>query len=354
MNRWWSRTPKCLDGHDSNALVCEKCGKSVIYRSELAGMARLPEVSVSLEKALVFCSGFPRADFPESHVLSLVVGDKEERTTERFQVKTVEGGTWYDYYSSYNRELRKWLVAMGMTYSQKRFVLVDATNPVSVLALSSLPRLDNTIVFGIMASGNSTMVNQNVSYTALNVIERARTPAILLTKEFVDEAVGFFEGKGLMTREEAMREVFAFLMSYSDSLSSLFRRDSQLGILIHCISTAISASGQVYKSVDDVYASEIAHVSIPALRADVQTSYLFAAAPKDMLEDITKGYAVHLKGYSGLLNAEHFTRVVDSKYGLFSLILVLGVKENGVASSLERGYEVIARKSSSLRTEVLP
>src|SRR5271157_1557464 len=140
--------PKCPNGHESRLVTCPTCGTPVMYRGACISLAKVPEVRPNFEKRISLCIGFPAPESPDSYTLDVSAGAETAHTDRTFTAKVSESGTWLSYYSDHLDDLKKWVMMMGFSYAGERLVFVDTTNPLSVLAMMALPRVENTMVFG--------------------------------------------------------------------------------------------------------------------------------------------------------------------------------------------------------------
>jgi hypothetical protein len=314
---------------------------------------KVPEARPTFEKRISFCIGFPAPELPDTYTLDVATGPEPLRTDTTFAAKVSESGTWLSYYSDYLDDLKKWVMMMGFSYVGERLVFVDTTNPLSVLSLMALPRVENTLIFGIVADEASTPVDQNTSYCALQALQRLRLPTILATKSFTNDLVTFFEEEGLIVKEDALRAICSFILGSSAPIVGVMNKDDQLGVRTHGISATISGSRTVFRSTKDAMEMQLKHRSVETSDNEVQTLYLLARGRGDTLREIGDAFNLQSKRFTSIMNAEKFLTEADSKYELYTVVTIYGIKGDKVLETIEKGYEKIASRSGKLKVEKL-
>lgn len=345
--------PRCVNGHESRLVICPVCGGPVTYRGACIGLQRIPEARPVFEKRISLCVGFPAPELPDTYTLEVATGPEQKRTGTSFMAKASESGTWLSYYTDYLENLKKWIMMMGFSYVGERLVFVDTTNPLSVLAMTALPRIDNTLIFGIVADEASTPVDQNTSYCALQAIQRLNLPTILATKSFTSDLVAFFEDEGLVVKEDALRAICSFILSSSASMVGVMNKDDQIGVRTHGLSATVSGSRTVFRSTGDAIKMQMKHRSVDAPDNEVQTIYLVARGRSDALREIGDAFEDQGRRFTSILNAEKFLAEVDSRHELYTIVTIYGIKGDKILQDIEKGYERIASRSAKLKVETL-
>lgn len=323
----------------------------VEYSPALKELSKLPPVTISFEKTQTLSVGFPPLLIPDTYSLSLMRGDSEEETTTGFTTKVVEGGTWYEYYRTYSSALRKWLVLMGCQYSKQRFVLLDTSDPTSILAIKALPTYKEVVVMAVAADENSTLINQNTSYAALKVIEDLSLPVVLTTRSFLEDCIAFVEGEGLYTRSDAVAQIFSILIASADRLMSSMRRDEHLGVRMHLLSSVVSGSKAVYKTVESAMKAQLATLSGLG-DAEIQTVSVFASGPREMQDEIVQETVNLVSGrFKQMLNVESSFVSKESIHKLFDILVLYGVTGERQLDGIRNGYDAVARRSRVLAVE---
>jgi hypothetical protein len=325
----------------------------VFYRGACNSLANLPEARPTFEKRIQICVGFPAPELPDTYTLEVGTAPEQGRTEKTFTAKASESGTWLSYYSDYLEDLKKWTMMMGFSYVSERLVFVDTTNPLSALAMAALPKLENTLVFAIVADEASTPVDQNTSYASLQALQRLRVPTILATKSFTNDLVAFFEDEGLVVKEDALRAIWSFILGSATSIVGIMNKDDQLGVRAHGLSATVSGSRTVFRSTKDAIELQMKHRSVDALDSEVQTVYLVAKGRSDSLREIGDAFNGQARKFTSIMNAQKFLNEGDSRYELYTVVTIYGIKGDKVVEAIEKGYEKIASRSGKLKVEML-
>src|SRR2546430_823438 len=144
--------PKCANGHEQRlGLKCRTCGSDLSYRSSVEELRSLPKVDPDYGKVSVLIVESPRLLVKADYVGEIVSGQADLKTATTFQAATIRGGNWLDFQKKYLQDLKRWLALVGIDKSTDKVVVVDATKPISVLALSALPKLEHTAVIAVVA-----------------------------------------------------------------------------------------------------------------------------------------------------------------------------------------------------------
>jgi len=159
---------RCPNGHQQRlGLKCATCGGELSYKDSLTELFTLPKVVPDYGKVAILTVGYPRLSPSADFVGELSAGQKDVKTATAFQVASIRGGSWLDLKKKYQQDLARWMTVVGIGKSTDRFLVVDTANPLSVLALSAIPKLEHTAVIAVVADQDSTPVEQNTSYVAI-------------------------------------------------------------------------------------------------------------------------------------------------------------------------------------------
>src|SRR5271170_2374116 len=197
--------PKCPNGHEQRlGLVCATCGAAISYRGAVGELPDLPKVEPYYGKVEVITAGYPKLALKADYVGEISTGASDLQSANSFQVASIRGGSWLDYNNEHVENLRRWMTLVGIGKSTDRFLVVDATDPLSVLTLTALRPLKHTAVIAIVADQESTPVEQNTSYVALSLALKKSLPVIALSETFERDMLYFTEDKGFATKADAL------------------------------------------------------------------------------------------------------------------------------------------------------
>ena len=347
--------PKCINGHESAlTLRCEVCGGAVLYKDACAELIEIPTVEVSFEQVSMLYVGFPTLPSPSVYIAQLLIGDMEAAGVESFVVERLEGGTWLDFQARYLKKFERWLKLVEFRKSRYRLIVVDTTNPLSVLALRSLPAEDDIVVFAIIAETDSTPLEQHTSYVALTAAFQRGLPLILLTRSFRREVAFFVEHEGFVVGDRALGEIISFLLASMRDLMDFIQRDSRLGVKVHVFSALMAASVRVYRTVHDAFLVQRHQISLDPESEEIETAYLMAAAGKDLDSSIVQGFKQYCgRNLVNLVSTEHRFYEKDSKYGLYNIVMLYGLKSIPIYTKLRKAYEIVASRAQDLKVEEL-
>ena len=71
------------------------------------------------------------------------------------------------------------------------------------------------------------------------------------------------------------------------------------------------------------------------------------------MREIGDAFDGQSKAFTGIMNAQKFLTEGDSKYELYTVVTIYGVKGDKVLEAIEKGYEKIASRSGKLKVEKL-
>ena len=225
--------PRCVNGHEQRlGLKCATCGERLSYRDSMEELRVLPKIVPDYGKISVITVGYPGLSLKADYVGRVSAGQTELKTSTAFEVASIRGASWLDFNKKYLGELRRWLTLVGIGKTTDRFLVVDTTNPLSVLVLSALPNVEHTAVLAVTADGDSTPMEQNTSYVALSLALKKGLPVVVLSETFQREMLYFTEDRGFAAKADALSRLLQPLLAAADDLMDLLERDIKLGIQV--------------------------------------------------------------------------------------------------------------------------
>ncbi len=344
--------PRCPNGHEQElGLSCKVCGARLSYRQACRELLNLPRVRPDFGKVATFYVGLPPTQTDVSYTGVVRVGDLRKQTKGEFTVEKIQGGTWLDFYSKNSEALSRWLRFVGFDRPRYRFVVVDTRDPLSVLALASLPHTKQSIVIVITADQGSTPVEQNTSYVAMSTAQKRGFSVLVFPQAFVEGLFSLAEDKTYVTKTEALLRIVTTLIGHADDVIDLMERDLQLGVRVHYVSALISGSKLVYGTATNAFAAQSYLLSQEVEPDDVKTVYSLVLCGNDLREEFERGYAqFRSRRFKDVLSAEcKFHDKTGS--ALFDLLTIYGVSEPlHLRASLE-GYNNVAKRVNELKVE---
>lgn len=342
---------RCPNGHEQRlGLKCSACGADLSYKDSLDDLRALPKVEPSYGKVSVLTVGLPRMSLLGDYVGEISVGPADLQTATSFQLATLRGGTWLDFTNKHLETLRRWMAMVGVGQSTDRFVVVDTTNPLSVLALSALPKVGHTAVVAIAADEESTPMEQNTSYVALSLALKRGLPVVALSETFAKGMLFFTEERGFAAGADAIARLMEPLLSTADDLMDLLERDMRLGIRMHGLSAVVAGSKSVYGVAANAFLAQSYNVSVGKTIADYQTVHSLAYSNRQDQPEFEKGFGIfRSRKFKGALSAEF--RFHESTSPLYDLVTVYGIKSEVALQGIEAGYQAIVGSVPELNTE---
>ncbi|MDA4118397.1 MAG: hypothetical protein OK455_08650 [Thaumarchaeota archaeon] len=343
--------PSCPNGHQQRlGLKCTTCGAELTYRDSLGEACDLPKVEPDYGKVSVLSVGFPGIRFNADYIAGLVAEASDLETPALFQVANIRGGSWIDFQRKYVEALRNWMTLMGLDKSAEKFLLVDTTNQLSVLALSAFPHLKHSAVIAVLADQSSTPIEQNTSYVALSLAFKKGLPIIALSKSYANEMLFFTKDRGFATRGDAVSTLLDSLLGSADDLLDMMERDLKLGIKMHCISIIISGSKNIYGNAANAFNALSYNISVRTEIENYQTLHSLVYSQKEMEGDFEKGFGVYRnKRFKGALSAEFRYRQTTSP--LYDMLMLYGLKGDESLRTLAGGYQEIVKTMPELKAE---
>lgn len=342
--------PTCSNGHQQAfGLKCTVCGARLSYKEACADLVSLPKVSPDYGKVSVLFAGLQK--FPTSADYSGVIlaEDAKAQTVDSFAAEKTHGGTWLDLYAESSEDLRRWLRLVAIEGSECRIVVADTTNPLSVMAVASLPPEKRTMVIAITADKDSTPVEQNTSYVALSVAFERNFSLLAFPQGFVRDMLILPEGRAFVSRTEAFSRIAASLVERFDDTMEFMERDLNFGVKLHLASAIVSGSGRVYGGAGNVFAAQNYQLDIEP--QDVRTVYSLISCEKDVGPDFEKSFSQFRNSrFKAVLSADCRVREREKTgSGLFDVFTVYGIAEDGVLQTLVGGYNEIAERLPQLK-----
>ena len=343
--------PRCPNGHVQRlGLKCLACGEALSYRDSIDELGALPRVEPDYGKVEVITVGYPKLSVEANYVGAIYSGQEDRKTAAAFEVASIRGGSWQDFGKKYLQELRGWMTLVGIGKSTDRFLVVDTTDPLSVLALSAIPKLDHTAVIAVVADQDSTPVEQNTSYVALSTALGKGFPVIALSETFEGEMLYFTEDKGFATDSEALSRLLESLLSAADDLMDLLERDLKLGIKVHCLSAVVAGSKNVYGTATNAYLAQSYDLSMGAEPEEYQTVHSLVFSRRESRGEFEKSFGVFRnRKFKGALNAEF--RFHESPSQLYDLVTIYGMRGDTALQGIASGYQAIVASVPELSVE---
>ncbi len=324
-----------------------------MFKDACAELAVVPKPEIKLEESAVLFAGMSPVRVPGVFTTEVLCDVSESRRVDLLALKKIGGGTWFDYCREYQATLDSWLRGVGFYRAQSRAVVVDSTNPLSVLVLLSLRTPERTVAFTIVADKDSTAVEQNTSYTFLELARRKGIPLVLASVSQVKELEFLVESEGLLVGFKAFERLVAYFVGALPVLSDFMRSDLRLGVTVHTFSAVMAASGLVFTSPSEIFRLQIEQLSGEARPDELVTAYLLASGSNSMREELVMAFDRFTRGLVNLITKDNALETRADEVDLYDVIILFGLKDARIQLSLARGYERIAKETKNLRVEEL-
>jgi len=343
--------PLCPNGHNQRlGLKCQVCGSPLSYREALSDLKVLPKVKPDFGKTSILTVGYPRLSLSTDYVGEVLSGQIDVRTPTTFQAASIRGGSWLDFYNKYLGELQRWLKIVGFDKASDRIMVVNTKDPVSVLALAALPKLEHTAVLALTADQDSTPIEQNTSYVALSLALKRGLPVVAFSESFEKEMIYFTEDRGFATGPFAMSRLLEPLVGAADDLMDLLERDLKLGVKLHCISAIVAGSKAVYGNAANAFTAQSYNMSVGTKPDEYRTVHCLAFSNGENQGEFEKSFgAYRSRKFKGALNAEFRFRQVSSP--LYDVMTIYGLKSEGLLEGLADGYNAIVGSVPELNVD---
>jgi hypothetical protein len=342
--------PRCSNGHEQRlGLKCAVCGLDISYRDSVHEMRNLPRVAPDYGKVAVVTAGLPKLSLKADYVSGISAGQEDLQSSTSFQVASIRGGSWLDYNKEHLDDLRRWMKLVGIEKCADRFVVVDATDPLSVLTLTALPKLDHSAVIAVMADQGSTPVEQNTSYVALSLALKKGFPVIALNETFEGQML-YFTDKGFATGGDALSRLLEPLLGAADDLMDLLERDVKLGVRMHCLSALMAGSKTVYGSATNAFLAQSYDLSMGAKPDEYQTVHSLVFSTRDSRGEFEKSFGVFRnRRFKGALSAEF--RFMETQSPLYDVVTLYGMSSEASLVDVAAGYQAIVQNMPQLSAE---
>ncbi len=340
--------PSCPNGHQQRfGLRCLSCGAAISYREPVGELRSLPRVVPDYGKVSILTVGYPGLSPKADSVGEISAGPAYLKTSKAFHVASIRRGRWLDFREKYLNDLRRWMALVGIDKATDRLLVVDTTDPLSVLALSALPKVERTAVIAVTADHDSTPVEQNTSYVALSLALKKGLPIIALSETFEREMLYFTEDSGFATGPSAMSRLLDPLLGAADDLMDLLERDLKLGIKMHCMSAIVAGSKEVYGIATNAFMAQSYNFSLEAKPDEYQTVHSLVFARKEAEGEFEKSFGVFRnRRFKGALSAE--LRFRETTSPLYDMMTICGLRGEASLQDLAGGYEAIVKSMPEL------
>ncbi|HEV2389565.1 MAG TPA: hypothetical protein VGS04_02460 [Nitrososphaerales archaeon] len=343
--------PNCPNGHAQRlGLKCQTCGAAISYRDSIEDLRELPRMEPNFGKIEVITVGYPGLSLKADYVGEIFVGQADAKSSTSFEVASIRGGSWLDFSKKYLGELRRWMTLVSIGASTDRFLIVDTTDPLSVLLLSAFPKLEHTAVIAVVADQNSTPVEQNTSYVALSLALSKGFPIVALSETFEGRMLYLTEDRGFAAEAAALSRLLESVLGAADDLMDLLERDLKLGIKMHCLSAIVAGSKAVYGMATNAFLAQSYDLSMAAKDDDCQTVHSLAFSRGESEGEFEKSFgAFRNKRFKGALNAEF--RFHETASPLYDIVTIYGMRSDASLQGLSQGYQAIVGSVPELSVE---
>lgn len=341
--------PKCSNGHEQKlGLKCATCGAAVSYMDSLQELLTFPEVHPDYGKIAVLSVGlnspWRMADF--SGVVAR--GESANKDESSFTVASIGGGTWSDYLKKAD-ELRSWLKLVVFEGSKHRFLVMDTADPLSVMAVASVPEAGGTVVLAIAADEESTPVEQNTSYAAIATALERGLPVLIFTQALQRDVTLLEDGRAFVTNVEAMPGVVGALLESGSEVADLLQRDLKFGVRAHYASAIMSGSKKVYGNLENALAAQYFQVPEDVRPDEVKTIYPIAYMHAELEAELEKSFS-RFRGskFKSILSAEFRSREKPDPT-FFDLLTIYGVSDEVMLRRVTEGYDEVSKRVPELK-----
>ncbi|HXW37897.1 MAG TPA: hypothetical protein VEJ36_08375 [Nitrososphaerales archaeon] len=346
--------PKCAQGHDCGlVLECPTCKSDVDYASALPELAKLPDFEPRFEETAVLFVGVPKFPVEGAFCGSLSLAKQESRTIDSYSFPKLTGGNWFEYVKAYRDSLGRWMGLVGYPQAKQVVAVLDSRDPLSVLALEAIRKKGGVTALLVAADLESTPAEQNTSYTSITAAEGAQIPAILATASKAKELASFVEGHGLVVGTDAFSQVVGFVLSASRSVTDFMQGDLKLGITSHFFACVMSASRDVYSSPSGIFQVLGTQLSGTFNADEVHTVYLLSSSSTPLEKDLRPAFDAFSKQFPNLITKDAAYLPKTTRLGFFDVMMLFGVKSTDTLTSLQKGYEKVAKRNGLLSVESL-
>jgi hypothetical protein len=332
-------------------LNCPNCKTPIPYDQLVKKLVNLPEIEVRFENLTVLFVGLEPAEIKKAYVPKIEIGGEDIEAPQSLTLMHIDGGTWLDYSKRYSSVIKNWLRRVCYTSSRYKMIVVNTCNPLSVAVLSSHALEGSETILALTADDSSTPLIKNTSYVALKKAYENGQSILLFEEKYLKNLAYFDEDQGLITGEAAFKKIVTNIASNIQTLNHFVEGDKKLGITNHTISTLLSASDHVYKSITTLFQINAFMNSVEGIDEDYQSIHLLGLSPMALHQQIEKAFKSYCSEFKDLLNSEIILREKSSIYNFYDLYIFFGLKEDPVLKKIETGYRSIAKKIPSLSLE---
>jgi hypothetical protein len=331
-------------------LNCPKCNTPIPYDQLIKELVDLPETEVRFENLTVLFVGIEPAEVKEAFVSKIVIGGENAEAPKSLTLARIDGGTWLDYSKRYTNTIEGWLRRVYYPSSKYKMIVVNTSDPISVALLNSSILEGNDTILAITADDSSTPLTKHTSYVSLKKAH-VKGSTILFEEKYVKNLAYFDEDQGLITGEAAFKKVVTNIASNIQTMNHFIEGDKKLGITNHTISTLLSASDRVYRSMETLFKINAFMNSVEGVEEDYQSIHLLGLSPRELRQQIEDAFKSYSAGFENLLNSEIIVREKSSRYNFCDLYIFYGLSEDPVLKKIGAGYRAIAKKNPSLSLE---
>lgn len=344
------KVPRCPKGHEQKlGLNCSACGARLSYSDACRDLLKLPQVQPDFGKVAALFVGLPPAAAAASFAGAVTAGDSGKQAGSEFTVERVQGGSWLDFYTRNVEALTRWLRLQAFGKSQCKFVVVDARDPLSVLAIASVPLAAQTVVVAVTADNESTPIEQNTSYVAVSVALERGFPVLAFPNSFVGDLFIRAEGDAYVARKEALSRIVGSLLEHADDLTDFTERDLHLGVQTHYVYALMSGSKRIYGEAANAFTVQSYQLPDEVKPGDVKTLYFIVSGAGDLKEDFERSFVqFRSRSYREALSAECRFHERDGS-PFFDLLTIYGVAEPLVLQASQAGYNTVAKRVQTLK-----
>jgi len=346
--------PRCANGHfQSLGLKCNTCGMQLSYREATSQLLDLPSVQPEFGRTASLYVGVPPAFREGGYSIALSSGDGHLQSKGEYVLERIQGGTWYDFYSKSSEEFARWLNIVAFGESTLKFLFADAADPLSVLAVSALPQLSQTVMVAMTADGASTPVEQNASYVAVSAALRRGFQVLALPRYLAKQILASEDADEPPSPAGSFSRVVGGLLGLRGELMDLLERDRHIGVGFHLLLPILSGSLQVYGKAANVFSVQSYQLPKGVEPGEVKTFHTLVSCEKELRREFEEGFAqFRNRTVKAALSAE--CRVKErADGGSFDLFTVVGLDENSILRECEDGYTAVAKRTPALRVESL-
>ncbi len=342
--------PRCSNGHEQMiGLKCTVCGAPLSYKEACATLVSLPGVRPDYGKVSALFVGLHKFPTTADYSGVIMAADVKGQTIDSFTAEKAEGGTWLDHYTKSSGDLRRWLRLIAFDGSQCSFVVVDTTNPLSVMAIACLPLTKRTMIIAVTADGDSTPVEQNTSYVAVSVALNRNFSLLAFSQGFVRNLLMLPEGRSFVSQTEAFSRIIFSLIERFDDTTEFMERDLNLGVKLHSASAIASGSSQIYGTPGNVFNAQNYQLDIKP--EEVRTVYSLISCENDIGPDFEKSFSQFRKRrFKSVLSADCRVRKKAGSQ-LFDLLTIYGFASDGLLQTLAGGYNEVVQRVPMLKVE---